>query len=300
MSRIDAALRRASGLEATPPPNQGREDVFVSVWDGMGPEASPERTPEPPQAAARPADGAHILVKSATATPPALSGRWQERIASYGECDPALLEQYRRLASTLNNTQAASGIKLLLVTSAHPGEGKTLTALNLALVLSQSYGRNVLLIDADLRRPSIGEVVDVTGSVGLSAALRAQNDQKLGVISLSPNLTVLPAGPADPDPLSGLTSPRMRRILDEAVSRFDWVIVDGPPVGPLADASTLSHMTEGTLLVVRAAETAHAAVAQAVESVGRDRILGVVLNGVEPTGMDRYTPYYQQGAGERA
>ncbi len=156
-----------------------------------------------------------------------------------------LLEQFRRLAGTLQNARAASGIRRVLVSSASAGEGKTLTAINLALVLSDSSPPRVLLIDADLRRPSISQVVDVTGSVGLSAALKADGDQKLAVIPLSPTLTLLPAGLADPDPLSGLTSPRMRRILDEASTRFDWIIVDGPPVGPLADANQLAQITDG-------------------------------------------------------
>jgi receptor protein-tyrosine kinase len=289
VSRIDEALRRSRGRGAAPTNASAQADVFVSAWDEQ---ANPE--PRSNDATERNAgnDAGHLL-RTAEARGVKLSNKWKERLASSAECAPELLEQFRRLAGTLHNAQAASGIRRLLVSSASPGEGKTLTAINLALVLSESYRRRVLLIDADLRRPSINEVVDVTGSVGLSAALKADGDQKLAVIPLTPTLTLLPAGPADPDPLSGLTSPRMRRILDEASTRFDWVIVDGPPIGPLADASQLAQVTDGTLLVVRAARTPHAAVEKAVAAIGRQHILGIVLNGISGMELDPYHPYYR-------
>jgi protein-tyrosine kinase len=299
VSRIDKALRRAAGAAgasgAVAPGPVDDSGPFVSAW---GPAA--ERTDNVPSEP-RPALAAHTEPSHAppilTATPRAdvtkLSLRSRERLAASRECDPALLEQFRRLAGTLHNAQAATGIRTVLVSSTNPNEGKTLTALNLAFVLSESYGRRVLLIDADLRRPSISEVVEVTGSVGLSAALKATSDQPLGVIPLTATLTLLPGGSPDPDPLSGLTSARMKRILDEAKASFDWVILDGPPVGPLADASLLTAMVEGTLFVIKAAHTSHAQATKAIERLGRDRILGVVLNGANPAGSEMYPDYYQ-------
>ncbi len=291
MSRIDKALRRASAPSGAPISEWDRSDVFVSAWDQPA-EREPRR-PDGQEGAVRSSEP--ILTQATRQELPSLSTRWRERLTASSDCNPALLERFRRLAATLHNAQAASGIRSLLVTSANPNEGKTLTALNLAYVLSESYGRRVLLIDADLRRPSISEVVDVTGSVGLSAALKATGDEKLAVIPLSPTLTLLPAGPPDPDPLSGLTSARMKRILEEAASQFDWVILDGPPVGPIADASLLTRMVQGTLLVVKAAVTPHHQVIQAIERIGREQILGVVLNDVEPSAVEKYPSYYGQG-----
>jgi capsular exopolysaccharide synthesis family protein len=223
---------------------------------------------------------------------PTLGSRWKERLVSSRECSHALVEQFRRLAGTLHKAQLATGIQRVLVSSASPNEGKTLTAINLALTLSESYKRRVLLIDADLRHPSIGDSADDSGSVGLSVALRTSEDQPLAVIPLTPMLTLLPAGPPDPDPMGSLTSSRMTRILSEAARRFDWVVLDGPPVGPVADASLLAQMADGTLLVVRAERTPHAAVEKAVASIGRERILGVILNGTTTGNQEGDYVYY--------
>jgi capsular exopolysaccharide synthesis family protein len=191
-----------------------------------------------------------------------------------------LVEQFRRLAGTLHHAQTASGIRVLMVTSASPEDGKTMTSVNLSLVLSESYRRRVLLIDADLRRPSLGNLADVAEGPGLTEALKAPTDCKVGVLQITPLLTLLPAGRPDPDPMGGLTSARMQAIVADAASHFDWVILDAPPMGPIADASLLSQMVDGALFVVRAARTQHHDVRKAIESLGRERVLGVVLNGL--------------------
>ena len=114
-------------------------------------------------------------------------------------------------------------------------------------------------------------------------------------MAVSPRLTLLTAGRPDPDPMSGLTSERMRRVIEEAASRFDWVIIDTPPVGLLPDARLLAAMADATLLVIRAGATPYAFVRRAVEAIGRDRIFGVVLNRAEDgvgTGSYGYYNYY--------
>src|SRR5205809_576306 len=116
------------------------------------------------------------------------------------------VEQYRRLAAALHHTQLERDTKVLMITSASPGEGKTLTATNLALTLSESYRRNVLLIDADLRRPSIHQMFQLPNVLGLSDGLHSMTEEKLSLIQVSDTLTVLLAGRPDPDPISGLTS----------------------------------------------------------------------------------------------
>ena len=117
-----------------------------------------------------------------------------------------------------------------MVTSAVPQEGKTLTVVNLALTLSESYGRRVLLIDADLRWPSVHELLDVPCDAGLSQAL-ASTRRALPIVDVTPRLSVLPAGQPEPNPLAGLSSERMPAMLDEVQHRFDWVLLDSPPVG---------------------------------------------------------------------
>jgi len=191
------------------------------------------------------------------------------------------VEQYRRLAASLHHAQFERGVKVVMVTSAAPNEGKTLTTTNLALTLSESYHRNVLLIDGDLRRPSIHQVFQIPNVLGLNDGLKSETDQKLSLIQISEYLTVLPAGRPDPDPMSGLTSDRMRRLVREAAARFEWVLIDTPPVGFLSDANLLAAMVDGALFVVRAGKSPFRLIQRALDAVGRNRIIGVVLNAVK-------------------
>jgi capsular exopolysaccharide synthesis family protein len=169
-----------------------------------------------------------------------------------------------------------------MVTSAVAGEGKTLTALNLALTLSESYRRRVLIVDADLRSPRIHELLDVANVAGLSEALVDTRQTKLvTLLQVSPRLSVLPAGRPNPDPMGALTSRRMALILDEAAANFDWVIVDTPPVVLLPDTNLLAGMVDVAVVVIKAGQTGYDLVDRAVQAVGRQRVLGVVLNHVE-------------------
>ena len=145
-----------------------------------------------------------------TATPlNSLDANWKEWFSA--GVDPAVVEQFRKLAAALFHAQREGRLKVIMVTSAVPGEGKTLTALNLARVLSETYRRSVLLIDADLRRPRLSEAAGLTTAEGLSVALKSADHRKVSVTQLTEHLTLLPAGRPDPEPLSGLTSPRMQQ-----------------------------------------------------------------------------------------
>jgi capsular exopolysaccharide synthesis family protein len=224
-----------------------------------------------------------------------------EKIVSTPNIRPAFAEQYRKLAGVLHHAQLEKNIKVVMVTSAMAGEGKTLTCTNLALTLSESYRRTVLLIDADLRRPSLHETFQVPNLSGLGDGLRADKEQKLSLVQVSPRLTLLTAGRPDPDPMSGLTSDRMRRVIAEAASRFEWVLIDTPPVGLLPDAGILAGMVDTALLVIQAGKTSYAMIQRAVEAIGRNRILGAVLNRAEdltgPGGYDYYSYYDSYGKG---
>jgi capsular exopolysaccharide synthesis family protein len=199
-----------------------------------------------------------------------------------------LVEQFRRLAATLHHEHQTNGLKSLMITSASPSDGKTLTAINLALVLADSYRYSVLLVDADLRRPSIQSVLELSDGNGLSEALRAPDDQPLALMPITPALTLLPAGQPIANSIEALTSPRMQQIMEEAAERFDWVLLDSPPVGSVTDARLLSRMVGGTLFVIRAGKTGYPEVQHAIDSIGREQILGVVLNAVESVPRDSY------------
>jgi capsular exopolysaccharide synthesis family protein len=149
---------------------------------------------------------------------------------------------------------------------------------NLALTLSESYRRQVLLVDADLRRPCVHDIFRLPNLGGLNDGVRSDVHRKVPLIRVTEHLTVLTAGRPDPDPMSVLSSSRMRQVLDEAGSTFEWVIVDTPPIGMLSDAHLLTSLVDTALLVVEAAETPLAVIKSAIGVLGRDRILGVILN----------------------
>jgi len=207
---------------------------------------------------------------------------------------PVSREQYRRLAATLHHAQQDSGLKVVMIASAVVGEGKTLTASNLALTFSESYKRTVLLIDGDFRRPALHVVFNLDAPSGLSEGLMSVVEQKLPLYRVSSRLTILPAGRPSSDPMAGLTSNRMRRGIQEARAAFDWVIVDTPPVGLLPDANLLASMVDGAVLVVRAGSTPYHQVVRAIDALNRDRLLGVVLNSAQMStnGSHNYYTYY--------
>ena len=209
--------------------------------------------------------------------------------------DGALVEQYRKVAATLHHAQKERGTRVLMIASAMASEGKTLTASNLALTLSESYRRRVLLIDADLRRPSLQTVFQVPNIYGLGDLLKGAGSGKLSVFDVNPWLAVAPAGRPDPNPISGLTSERMRQLLEDATASYDWVIIDTPPVGLLPDANLLAAMVDVAILVIAAGRTPYRLVERAVSALGRDRILGAVLNRVEAATSGGYDYYHYYG-----
>ncbi len=207
---------------------------------------------------------------------------------------PVSREQYRRLAATLHHAQADTGLKVVMIASAVVGEGKTLTASNLALTFSESYQRTVLLIDGDFRRPALHVVFNIDAPSGLSEGLMSVVERKLPLYRVSQRLTILPAGTPTSDPMAGLTSKRMQRVIQEARAAFDWVIIDTPPVGLLPDANLLAAMVDGAVLVVRANSTPYQQITRAIDALDRNRLLGVVLNSaaVTPNGSHNYYTYY--------
>jgi capsular exopolysaccharide synthesis family protein len=204
---------------------------------------------------------------------------------------PMALEQYRRLGATVHEHQVERGLKMLMVTSAVPAEGKTLTVVNLALTLSESFKRRVLLIDADLRQPSLHEIFGLPNSIGLGEVL---DGAATGIpfMTVSTRLSVLPAGQPRENPMAGLTSPRMMALLEQASDQFDWVLLDAPPVLLLPDAQLLAREAGAVVFVIKAGTTPFATVEKAISSLGRDYIVGSVLNRVEWKALPAAEGYY--------
>jgi len=195
----------------------------------------------------------------------------------------------------LHEDQVQRQLKTVMITSALPQEGKTLTLVNLALTLSESYARRVLVIDADLRWPGVHTVLDIPNDRGLSEALR-DGQHELPFVEVSSHLSALTAGKPGPSPLAGLTSNRMGEVIEACAARFDWVLIDTSPVGVLPDAQVLARLVGAVILVIGAGSTPAAAVERAVAELGGpDSIIGTVLNRVEERRIPEANYYGQYG-----
>jgi protein-tyrosine kinase len=223
-------------------------------------------------------------------------------IVTHKEPGAAASEAFRVLRTNLQFLGLDKPIKSLLITSATPGEGKTTTVANLAVAFAQA-GSSVCLVDADLRRPMVAKLFGTDNWSGLTTALIGQGSLEDCLKETAvPGLTLLPSGPIPPNPAELLGSARMGKLLAGLEEQFDMVLVDTPPVLAVADAAVLSPKMGGVVLVVRAGQVARQQTVRAkaaLEAV-QARVLGVVLDAIEPEGRaGYYYYYYQSGEGDR-
>jgi protein-tyrosine kinase len=297
MSRIDEALKRMSGAGATAPQNPvAGGSVHAEVRSIL--DHYPRESGVPDDIPAEPQNQEVLPVQEVMAPRTGREGQIGPLEAKYDiklviskGAAPISVEQYRRLAGAVHGLQIDRGLKTLMVTSAVPNEGKTLTVTNLALTLSESYKRRVLLIDADLRRPSIHEVFRVPNTTGLAEVLRSERAD-VPLLRLSTNLSLLPAGRPDSNPMAGLTSDRMRALLEQFNQDFDWVLLDAAPVGFMPDAQLLANVTGAVLFVIAAGSTPYTLVQRAIAELGTECVVGTVLNRVEGHNIPA-TAYYE-------
>jgi protein-tyrosine kinase len=289
MTRLSDALKRAQE-RAGAVPMVSPDPAAPPMW-----KFSPVETMYVPDEPA-PERSQPVIATAARLEPPRFGTADRHKLVLDSGVDHALVEQYRQLAAAMHHAQKASGMCSAMITSAMPAEGKTLTSTNLALTLSESYQRRVLLIDADLRRPRLREVFGLPSTEGLTDSLQSSRDGRLPVHQVTPTLWVLTSGRVVPDPMSLLVSPAMRQLLDDAKQSFDWVVVDTPPIAILPDANLLAAMIDTTLLVVSSQSTPYPLVQRAVQAIGPARILGVILNRAELAGLPSSDGYYGANA----
>ena len=225
----------------------------------------------------------------------------------------ALTEAFRSLRTSVLLSAAERPPRSLLVSSAQPGEGKTTVSTNLAISLAQ-LGQRVLLLEGDLRRPSVHRAFGIQGSLGVVSYLTGQQDWRDAVEKISlPGLEVLVCGPAPPNPAELLSSDRMRKLFEEALAEYRFVVVDSPPLLNVADSRILATLVEGVVLVVKGGATPRELALRAqgyAMDVGA-RVIGVVLNNVDlhreeysyvrhygADGYGGYGTYADGGAGE--
>jgi capsular exopolysaccharide synthesis family protein len=209
------------------------------------------------------------------------NARLDRRLMSAAAADSAAAEQYRALRTRMLHADNGSAVNVVLVTSPGRGEGKTLTAANLALTMAQEYQRRICLVDADLRYPQLNFLFGLPDGPGLSDVLSgdATLDEALVTID-DEQITVLPAGRAHGRPAELLGTTSMRRVLESLRTQFDRVVVDAPAAAPLADVGILVPLVDSVMLVVRAGTTTKPAIHDAIASIDGSKLLGVVLNEV--------------------
>lgn len=219
----------------------------------------------------------------------------QKRLVAVTAPRSPAAEAYRVLRTNLQFSSLDKPLHSLMVTSPGPGEGKSTTIANLAMVLAQA-GNRVLLLDADLRRPNLHKLFQLPNSIGLTNALLQHGDHLDDFIQDAGhnNLFVLTTGPIPPNPAELLGSERMREMLHILQERYDVLLIDSPPVLAVADAAILSNQVDGLILVASAGETRFDMLIRAIErleSVGT-RPLGIVLNKLTERKSGQYYYYY--------
>ena len=209
-----------------------------------------------------------------------------------------MAESYRALRTSLLLSNLGSPPKVIMVTSALPQEGKTTTSINCAVVLAQK-GVRVLLIDADLRRPSIHKTLGMGPRSGLSNVLTGSStlEQTITRTAILPNLFVLPAGTPPPNPAELLASANMRDVLAQLREQYDHIVVDTPPSLSVTDAVVLSPRADAVVLVIRSGQTSKQALRRARDILAQvnAKVVGVLLNAVDLSSPDYYYYYEYQG-----
>ena len=298
MSRVHDALRRAeqagtfAGGVTPPPPPDAPPDAAEPAMHGTAYEPAgsagtaaavaeqialhPEILAGVPEVPFRPAPESHLLDLQSSHETPA--------------------EEFRTLRTRLNHLQSLQPLHTVVVTSPSPAEGKTFTAVNLALAESHLLENLVLLGDFDLRRPIIHNLFQVDRTPGLSDYLLGQCTFAQALRRIEGlNLYVLPAGTPVKNPLELLNMRQAKALFEELPRVFNWAIFDTPPLLFSADANLLATLADGTVLVVKIGATTFDNVTRAMQSLCENNVLGIVANGARASELySKYTYYYSQ------
>lgn len=216
------------------------------------------------------------------------------RLVSITQPRSPYCEEYRNLRTQVLHRSKKRKLQAIVIASVGPSEGKSVTAVNLSWLFAQADGVRVLIIDSDLRRPSLAGYLGIETGHGLSEVLTGGASLMDSIVRLQPaGLYLLPGGEARSDVAELISGPRFSEILNEARSFFDFIIIDAPPLGIFTDASLLINQADGALLVVRANHTKYKDVDRILDSLPRERMLGTVLNQAEIPLMDE--SYYKYG-----
>ena len=265
----------------------------VSAPTGAATVAPPSET-APPKTPATVPPSAPFPVVEARVSP-------DSRLAFHTDPSGAAADRFRLLRVRLREFWNAGKLKTLLITSPLEHDGKSTVTLNLAAALCERGKRSVVVVEADLHHSALTEKLGLTPWAGLADCLTDELIPPMSAIRRVEPLGwhLLPAGRPRYNAAELLQGPAFGQIIKRLSSAFDWILIDSPPAIALTDAISIQHHADGTLLVVRAAHTPREAVDEAVELLGRNKIVGIVLNGVEPRGNAYYRYRRYEGVGDR-
>lgn len=231
-----------------------------------------------------------LFLPVATETSPVVP---ESRVVVYNDPRSAGADRFRLIQIRLKSLQASKKLKCLLVTSPTPGDGKTTVCINLATGLAEKGKRPVLLLEADVYRPTLLKKLGLRPWPGLTDCYKYGGDPMLAIRRIDPlGFYLLPAGAPIEDGSTPLQSNFISQLIKGlSASSFSWILIDSPPTTPIADILVLKANTDATLLVARAGATPREAIEETIRNMGHDHIVGLILNGVD--GLERtYSKYY--------
>ncbi|HEY1262189.1 MAG TPA: CpsD/CapB family tyrosine-protein kinase [Terriglobales bacterium] len=220
----------------------------------------------------------------------------ETRLVSLTEKESLAAEKFRFLGVRLRQLQQARQLRKLLITSTAPEEGKSLVSANLATTLARRQQQKVLLLEGDLRRPVLARQLGHPRLPGITEWLYQPTGPINSIYYLDgPGFWLLPAGQPPENPLELMQSGRLNSLLEQLTSSFDWIIIDSPPLLPLADTSVWTRLADGVLLVVREGKTEKRHLQRGLAALDQNKLLGVVVNNCAGTDNKNYYSRYSPG-----
>ncbi|MFH1855677.1 MAG: CpsD/CapB family tyrosine-protein kinase [Candidatus Omnitrophota bacterium] len=206
------------------------------------------------------------------------------RLVAYTDANSPVAEQYRSLMTYVLSMPNADLLKVIAITSSSPGEGKTITALNFAIVLSRNLGKKVLVIDGNFRKPTVDLYLNINAEKGFSEVLAGISEVSEVIKETSiPNLFCIASGQIEINPVELLGSPKVANVLSKIKNRFDYIIIDTPAVIPYADARLISKISDGVILTIKAEKTSREVINRSeflLKEAGA-KLLGAVLTNIQ-------------------
>jgi capsular exopolysaccharide synthesis family protein len=217
----------------------------------------------------------------------------QSKLVCLTDQDSLAAEKFRFLSVRLRQLRQSRPLKKVLITSTIPQEGKSMVAANLACTLARRTEQKTLLLDGDLRRPTLTELFGVGKLPGITEWLQGERGPMSSVYRLEDaGLWILPAGSSPRNPLELMQSGKLPALIDQLSTWFDWIVIDSPPVLPLADTSVWMRLADGVLLVTRQGSTESKQLQRGLETIERSKLIGALLNSSKDAARSDYYARY--------